>query len=126
MWQDCLNKHLIGANTDRDVIKETNLEPAITEQRKVIFQGSGVFVQKKITSDKYFHPTSVIITGKAYIWNLCFGARSAILAWIIHMHDDLKTFNLLKDRVIQLDGRNLPHKSGKTYLSLLRAGYGIT
>lgn len=97
MWQDCINKCLI-------VINEPYFEPTMIEQLKVILEDTGTFVHKKMSSDEYLRPTTMIITSNRTS-GLCPGSKPAIMAQLENLYDNLKAFPLLRN--INKDLHNL-------------------
>ncbi|GBL80925.1 hypothetical protein AVEN_26333-1 [Araneus ventricosus] len=83
LWQDCINKRVI-------IINESYFDQAMVKQLKVVLEGTGIFVHKKMTGDEYLRPASVLITSNSPIWNTCPQAKNAILARILRFYGDLK------------------------------------
>lgn len=106
MWQDCVNKRLI-------VINEPYFDNAMIEQLKVILEGTGTFVHKKMSSDEYLRPTPVIITSNTKIWALAPGSKAAITARLIHLYDNLKSCPFLQDVTKDLHPLWLNHLADK-------------
>ena len=67
------------------------------EQLKIILEGTGTFVHKKMSNDEYLRPTPVIFTSNNCVWNLCPIAKGAILTRLIHFYDEMKSCPLLEN-----------------------------